>query len=62
MDKIKEKVREILNEYVGFPPTQIPDWVDWDMAIEEICQLFEQVPNIVIGEIKKRPDLIIEEQ
>lgn len=38
-----EEVKEILEEYVGFPPSQVPDWVDWDIATQQICQLIEPI-------------------
>ena len=41
----EEKVREILEESVGFPPDNVPEWVDFDEAIRQICQLFTPKPD-----------------
>jgi len=38
----KERLIELLDEYVGFPPGDIPAWVDWELAVDAII---EEVPE-----------------
>jgi len=47
MEKVEKELEEVLVSWVGFPPDDVPRWVDWDTAItlikEEVIQpLIEQ--------------------
>ena len=36
------EIRRVLEEYTGFPPDEVPRWVDFDIAIKEILAKVKQ--------------------
>jgi len=52
MENVEKELEEVLVNWVGFPPDDVPRWVDWDTAItlikEEVIQpLIEQAKREV---------------
>ena len=40
-----EEIKQILEEYVGFPPEEVPRWVDFDLAAQAIYDREKSMMN-----------------
>ena len=42
-----KSAKEALDKYVGLPPGGAPEWIDWDLAVEEILSLHAKSVKVV---------------
>ena len=41
--ELKAKIKEAMEEYIGYPPDGVPRWVDYDLAVGEIWKIVTAV-------------------
>lgn len=41
-EKLRKELKEALEEYVGFPPDEVPRWVDWGLALDEALTVIDK--------------------
>jgi len=39
---LREELKQALNEYAGFPARNAPEWVDWEIALDEQIRIIDK--------------------